>query len=358
MDLFSSCLLVWKAIGVVFLCALVLGGIKLVLWAITPVDTGLEKMPAWSTSLGCLDAPLVMKGGKSTMKVPLGSHYEHAFDVRGDAVGTIFLTEGAADAKDVEYDILVSGNDQSLLDQVTIVDPLSDESTNSRLMMNTPWVEKGSPSCIRFDIVVRIPTGLKKLSIASHAVAQVQFDHSTQMHLDDLRVTLYAIDRRNMILPRDTVRADIMKLEVFRGWIVGDVNIVKSTTINTQRGNGIMNVRVHPVAGDSAAQLQTTTGAGRTDIFYIEDRVRQHRAIDSTHISSLNGEMYLTYKKAAFDGLVSLKSGAYTTTGLSELPQSSLEKEGLDEKWTHWAGSPEGADRLTISSRGWTGLYL
>ncbi len=111
-----------------------------------------------------------------------------------------------------------------------------------------------------------------------------------------------------MILPHERFLADTLKLEVYRGWIVGDTAIVNSTSIATQRGDGVANVRVHPIPSVHPASFDTVTGGGRTDVSYIENQSSSHRPISSQHTSSMNGDLYLTYRDARFSGLVALHS--------------------------------------------------
>ncbi len=174
--------------------------------------------------------------------------------------------------------------------------------------------------------------------------------------MDDLFVTLYYSTTDNMILPHENVHATHMSLEVYRGWIVGDVSIVSSTSILTQRGNGVANVRVHPVPSEASipAYLQTTTGAGRTDVFYISDHASPHRPIRSEHTSSLNANVYLTYEHSDFSGRIAMNSRSYTATGMRDYPAV----DGDDSKWTHWVDNKVGEDTISVKSRGWTGLYF
>ncbi|EEB96133.1 hypothetical protein MPER_04786, partial [Moniliophthora perniciosa FA553] len=113
-----------------------------------------------------------------------------------------------------------------------------------------------------------------KLHVAPHTLSHVQFHPDSHLNLENLIVTLFAMNDKNMILTSQNAIAQKVKLEVYRGWI---------------RGDGVANVRVHPTAPTDplhpeleAADLQTTTGAGRTDI--------------------TNGDVYLTYRESEFNG--------------------------------------------------------
>lgn len=327
-------------------------------------------MPAYSTSLGCLAAPYMYNGTETlTVKVPMDTdRFDHAFDIRGSAVGTFVIAEGSSDSSEVEYKIAIRSDNETLLEHVSLRYPTTEEDTSvesSRLLITTPRTEPSSRSCMRFDITMYIPRNLKKLHVAAHSPVHVQFDPETRIQLDDLFVTLAAMDSNNMILPHENVKADKMTLEVYRGWVVGNAAIVNSTAITTQRGDGVANVRIHPVSpADPAvpdpAFLQTTTGAGRTDIFYVNDKSFPHRPIRSVHMSSRNADMYLTYQEAEFTGLVELNSKSYTATGLKPMGIHPGNDEGSDgsPKWTHWSGDKDGGDTIFVKSRGWTGLYV
>lgn len=158
-----------------------------------------------------------------------------------------------------------------------------------------------------------------------------------------------------MILPHENVHADHLSLEVYRGWIVGDVAVVNSTSISTQRGNGVANVRVHPIPNLAGpAHFQTTTGAGRTDVFYVSDHSAPHRPIHNQHVSSMNADVYLTYEHSDFSGQIALNSRSFSATGLTTFDA----EDDVDAQWTHWVGDKEGEDTISVKSRGWTGLYF
>ncbi len=125
-------------------------------------------MPVYSTSLGCLSAPYVYNGGKTSVSIPAGSRYDHAIDVHGGSPGTIFIAEGSVDATEIQYDILIRSNDESLLSQISLIYPMESEVENSRFLLSTPLAAEDK--CLRFDIVMRIPPTLKKLHVASVCV--------------------------------------------------------------------------------------------------------------------------------------------------------------------------------------------
>jgi hypothetical protein len=326
-------------------------------------------MPAFSTSLGCLNAPHIYNSSKTIISTQMGPEiFDHSFDIRGDAVGTFFITQGAPGVEEIKYEMTLRSNDPSLLQDVGIRYPDTDDTgaiLNSRLRISTPRIDLKSSSCMRYEIKMYVPRTLKKLHVSSHTPMHLQFDSNTNIELETFFVTMFDMGTTlSMILPRETIRADHLTLEVYRGWIVGDVAIVNETSITTQRGDGIANVRAHPTAPVSpvapeSASFRTTTGAGRTDISYIMPKAFK-RPIDNIHISSRNADMYLTYRESEFSGRIQLNSRSFTATGVQSFPKSGSSGSGSDgkSKWTHWAGDQNGADKIYVQSRGWTGLYL
>ncbi|KAJ7703305.1 hypothetical protein B0H17DRAFT_1042654 [Mycena rosella] len=352
-----NCGLFWKAFGIVVAIFAVWNAFKLIRWAVTPSPTGLEDMPEFSTSLGCVSAPYIYTGAPVAFSVAVGTqNADHGLDVRGGAVGTIIVLEGAPTATEIKYEVTVRTDDEALLDDLQVPTPENPGTKKSRAIISTPHPAEGK--CMRYDLKIFVPPNLKKLHVASHAIAHVQFDPESHIQLDDFFVTLFASSDQNIILPHNNLRAHQMSLEIYEGWIVGDAAIVSSTKITTQRGHGIMNVRVHPTdpvdpESPEVAQLRTTSGSGRTDVFYVDHDADVHRPISSVHLSSMNADMYLTYRDAHFTGLVQLDSTSYTATGLQ--PLAPVEKH---DKWTHWAGDKEGKDEIQVNSRKWVGLYF
>jgi hypothetical protein len=160
-----------------------------------------------------------------------------------------------------------------------------------------------------------------------------------------------------MILPSKDVTSQRQALEVYRGWIVGDASIVKETSITTQRGDGIANVKLHPtpLSDSEPAVLRTTTGSGRSDFFYLGEKAFK-RPIDSTHISSKNADVYLTYSGAEFSGKIEMSSKSHTMIGAQKITPD--DDDASESTWTHYVGDINGSDGISVSSRGWTGLYF
>lgn len=359
-----NCGLFWKAVGIILLLWMVYGTFKLAIWAFTPTVTGLEDMPAFGTALGCLAAPYFYNSSEVVkFAVPMGVNADHAFDVRGDAVGTITLDKGAADATEIVYELSLRTDNAELLDFVSVRVPKLDVN-DDRVLINTPTLATDD-DCARFDVTIRIPPTLRKLHAASHSTAHVQFARGAEVRLDSLFVTLFGMDSRNIIRSNVALQADAMSLEVYRGWIVGDVAVVDKTDLSTQRGDGVLHIDAHPVArGVTPAFLSTTTGAGRTDVSWVTSRAFEQRPIRATHMSSRSGDVRLTYRDAEFEGVVQLDSKSYSASRLQRIENPQMEEgagEGdmpSDARWTHFVGSRDKRDRMYVQSAGWTGVYF
>lgn len=352
-----KCGIFWKAFGIV--CLLFFGWqlIKLAMWAVTPSPTGLEGMPAFSNSLGCADAKHIYNPEQPVYSIPIGTEADHTVDIRGSAYGTLLLTEGAPDATDIQLEMTLRTDNNGLLERVKMQYPTPEDvqsgDAQSRLLLQTPLVGR---SCMRYDMVLRIPPTLKSLTINAAALTQVQFDKDARVTLDSLAVSLTSLEDsdKHMLLPSAGIRAQTLRLEAARGWLVGDVSVLDKTFLSTHQGDAVLNVHVRPqpVAEPAPAVLGTSTGNGRTDVFYEGDAGAPHRTIQSTHKSMRTGDIYLTYKNAGFNGRVDISAKSYSTSGLmgmfnrtsSELP---------------WVGDKDGGDKITAQSpQGWIGLYF
>ena len=75
-----------------------------------------------------------------------------------------------------------------------------------------------------------------------------------------------------------------------------------------------------------------------------------HRPIDATHHTSLNGELYLTYKDAWFNGTVDLTAKSFSATGL----ENAFKQDG----GLPYHGSRDGVDKMLIKTQGWVGMYF
>jgi len=365
-----DCNLLWKAIAVVLGLYTLYYGYRALRWALTDAPTGLEGMPTFSSSLGCLDAPYIYNQTEVTATIPVSSrHLDHAFDVRGWGVGTVTILDGDVDSEDVKYELTIRTNNEDLLDDVHFTWPDIDSDktvTRNRVIIDTSHVPAvDSMSCMRFDVKMYLPQNLKKLHLASHTNTHIQFAPGTRTaNMDELFVTLFTTHPNNMIVASPDVVAKKLSLEVYRGWIVGGASVVNELDITTQRGDGIANLNITPAlpsdpTNPKKATIRTTTGAGRSDFAVIGKEFK--RQIQSTHTSSRNADMYLTYRQAEFIGKVELASKSYTVTGAQLIKEPMKSGDGEDQdgrKWTHFVGDQDGKDVIYVNSRGWTGLYF
>lgn len=288
-----------------------------------------------------------------------GPRGEHAFDARGDSVGTVTITSASEGSTDIQYTFSIRGEEQEVLDKVLVEYPSEDESSYemSRLSISTPR-SLSVTSCTRFDVIIAVPPGLKKLHVASHVATHVRFDPDSKITLDEFYVTLYAMDVRNLIVPHERFETTKkLALEVYRGKIEGEISIGDHTSIKTQRGDGTVDVKVFPSAPESSrtpepAFFQTTTGYGSTKVVYVDDETSAHRPIRAKHISARKGPLNLSYADAAFNGRVELIGGSTKLTGDSvhAFPVGSTKES--EREWTHYVGSEGGVDEIHVNSRG------
>lgn len=314
----------------------------------------------YSKSLGCFDAPYLFQNQNVTYTVPVDqTKSEHRYEVQGLAVGTLYITSGAPGDTDIKLDLSLRTGDKDLLEQVSVFYPtageVSDGTSSSRLQLNTP--RDLAAACMRYDTIMYVPTTLKHLRIESRSVTHIKFDPEAKLDLDVISIIMYSADTNNLLIPTTNIQAGHMSLEMTRGWMVGDVSIVDKTSLITQRGDASSNVKIHPAPSlgetPETATLQTTTGVGRSDFTWAGNHGAPHRPIHSTHRSSRNGDLYLTYKDAEFNGRVDLEAKAYSATGVQGL---GLNRQG-DE--LPWVGNKDGGDNVRIrSQKGWIGLYF
>ncbi|KAL1755683.1 hypothetical protein FB107DRAFT_290629 [Schizophyllum commune] len=354
-----------KAVIFVLLACAAYALVRVVRWGFSPAYITIDDLESIEEALGCPDAPYLYNSSELVRyAVSLGSDADHALDVHGDAVGTIILDVGDANATEVVYEFTLRTNNAQLLDLVSIRQP-QPELGDHRMLFSTPRLGDGNSSCIRFDMVVRIPPNLKKLHVASHSTTHVRFAPGAEIHLETLFVTLFGMDSRNRVLPNRALQADAISLEVYGGGILGSIAVVEKASLKTQRGDGLMHVTVHPIQRDgSPVAFSTTTGGGRTNIAWIGNEAVEHRPIRGTHISSRGGDVHLDYHDTGFEGLVQMDCTTYSANALQAIEEPRVEEgqgEGgmpSDPRWTHYAGDREGEDRLYIESNGRIELYI
>lgn len=363
-DAFISCTLIWKAIGIVVLISVFWNGFKFIRWVLKASPTGLESMPDYDSSLPCSSAPYIYQDGKITKSIPVGMSAPSngfSFDITGSAVGTLELSPGAPGAEDVIVKLSLLASEKSVLSQVSFV--ASD--TDNKLSLTTPDDPRGA--CMRYHIVVYVPSNLKHLKIDTKSVTQTRVDPAADKfpYLESISITSHSSSSLAMILPTSVMRASKLALQARGGWIVGSVSIgFDITEIDTTLGDAVTNLQVYagppPALLIMPVKLKTDSGSGRTDITYIVNEQlsnwHRQRPIFSNHTSHVKSDMYLTYKEAKFEGLVDIKSPSYSARNLQVMSKDAHE----NGKATHWHGNMEGKDSLKIvgAKGGWVGVYF
>ncbi|KAI0342196.1 hypothetical protein BDW22DRAFT_1358347 [Trametopsis cervina] len=352
------CGIFWKAFGIVALLFIVWQTIRLIFWASKPVPSGLEHVPEFNTSLQCSDAPHLFNPNQSTYSIPFKlSTASLSIKLLGEAYGTVVITNGAEDATDAQMDLVLRTDDDSLLQFVSFRRPTQEQvdngSASSEVTLRTPLLE--DKSCMRFDIVLHIPPPLKELYLETYSASQIKFSPVTEFTLEKLTLNLYTPSDQNLVLPSATARAKNLAISMTQGYIVGDVTIVDSAVIETNRGNASSNVHIIPASGTSPAVLTTVTGNGRSDFFYMSNPSSDtHRSITSTHKTEGTGDLYLKYEQSAFSGKAEIKAASSTVYGLHTTDFHKHYSSG-------WVGDEHGRDRLSVHATrqaGWVGLYF
>ena len=204
---------------------------------------------------------------------------------------------------------------------------------------------------MRHDVKVILPPRLRELHIRALSTTQIKMSPLAEVILDKLVISLYGSDKRNMLLVSKTFHANLTDFSVTRGWLVGSTQITNRTVISTQLGDAVTDVHITPsplaANGTGLAELETTTGAGRTNIFY-KRKPGLDRPIRSTHSSfHRSGDMYLDYSKAKFQGKVNIVAKSFNAPGL---------KQTKGAGWM-FVGD-QNSDELIVASKGWVGLDL
>ncbi|TDL25982.1 hypothetical protein BD410DRAFT_783986 [Rickenella mellea] len=352
-----NCGLFWKAFGIVLLLVIIWNTFKLVRWAMTPNPTGLEDMPAYSKSLGCLDAPHWYQDKEYTdYDITLASGNEaHDVEIHGGAVGTLLIAPMASSgANTVKIRLGVRTNEKQLLDQIAVQHFPQSEGRSSIFDLSTPLDAENAHGCLRFDITLYIPSNLKTLAVTTSSVTQIKFDEGFEFSpraLRNLAISQSSRSSNSLLLTTPNLSGDNAVFLVRGGYMTGELAVVNSTIISNA-ARAVSNVRVTtaPYAGDSkTAYFETSSGIAHSAFTFANP---ERRPVHSEHTTG-TGDMYLTYKEAALNGRVSLKARSYTATGL----QGKMNKDpgGVEERWV---GDADGGDVLNVVSDGWVRLYF
>ncbi|KAI0071339.1 hypothetical protein K474DRAFT_1669111 [Panus rudis PR-1116 ss-1] len=224
----------------------------------------------------------------------------------------------------------------------------------SHMNLTSPTLDVGD--CVRYDIAMVIPPGLRNLYIHSRSTTQIRFDPMTEKELAELAVYLTTTDSRNMLLPTQNIRAKSTKYSMAGGWITGSATILDKVVVDTEVGDANTRLYVQQSLGhsDNAAILETLSGNGHTEIFY--DKVitpgqseGAQRPIRSIHRAG-HGDMSLIYRDIPFNGKISIH--AKYLERAKDLP---VLRKGSD---ISWLGRLSGRDEMYIFSSGSVDLYF
>lgn len=328
-------------------------------------------MPEYSKSLGCLDAKhyLDNNAAGAYYTIDVGSKVDHEIVLTGGAVGTLVVAPSTTiDESVVKIQASIRTDDVALLQNVLVKTSANDArppnvDSDSFFALSSPSTATiGSGHCVRYDVTVYLPPNLRKLQIKAKSIAQIKFSDdfvSSPRYLGSMQIELSGRGPTNMLLPTAGLAADNTIVSMRSGYFVGAIDVANSTAVDTNFGDAVTKLDVVTTAYDlpesgsssdaSVAYLTTVTGSGRSDFKYIN---RMSRPVHSEHTSRGQGDMYLTYEKAGFNGMVQLDARSYTARGVQ-----SDGKLG-DAKQERWVGNKDGGDVLKVSTLGWVGLYF
>lgn len=344
------------ALGIVILGYLAWSLVKLTWWAVTPAPSGLENMPEFSTSLGCLDASHFFTDSKAQATLDHNAIlYTTAVDsdgsfelrINGGAVGTITLSP----SQNTEYDnttialhTTIRSNEEGLLSKVQV-----DHSKNGNSAINvvTPLGADNEDACMRYDLNLQLPQSLSYLRVVSQSVAQIKFsdEFTTEFNgLETVKIMLSSRSSSNMVLPISDFIAENMEVSLKGGYLSGALSIVGSTYVSTQSGDAISNVKFVTVESDSReAKLSTKTGTGQSTFTYENPELKR---VQSEHIVSGQGDLRIDYKQARFNGTVDVKARSYSMSGVRSDMDSGL----------RYVGDKNGKDSLKVVTDGWVNI--
>jgi hypothetical protein len=185
-------------------------------------------MPEYSTALGCLPdaAPHLFNGSTLAYTVAPAANGVHVFELRGGGVGTIFIAAAAPEATGVEYELTLRSSSPTLIAESDVRLPGAGAGASAMRVISPTITGAG---CVRADVVLRVPRGLKTLRVSSHAPAHVKFAEGIEavQGLQDLQVSLDAPSKLNLLVPSADVRAARLGLSIWLGWLVGGVSVAE-----------------------------------------------------------------------------------------------------------------------------------
>ncbi|PAV20287.1 hypothetical protein PNOK_0291400 [Pyrrhoderma noxium] len=328
-----NCGYFFLSLGIVILGYLAWSIIKLVWWAATPAPSGLENIPKFSTSLGCLDASHLFTDPEAqgtlnhnSLLYTMDVDSDAGFQLRlfGGAVGTLVLAPSLASDTDnttVALHTSIRTNEKGLLSQVKIE---KSRTGKSSLGIQTPSSSENEDACMRYDLKLYLPPALRHLTIASQSVVQVKFS-------DEFTPAFSRLE--TVIIKLSSISSG--------GYLSGSLSISGSTSINTGTGDAITNVKL--VTTESSfveSKLSTKTGSGQSTFVYEN---LESKRVQNEHRVFGKGDLRLTYEKARFNGIVDINAQSYSLSGVRKDLESDL----------RYVGNKEGGDSLKIISDGW-----
>ncbi|KIJ39477.1 hypothetical protein M422DRAFT_257802 [Sphaerobolus stellatus SS14] len=316
-------------------------------------------MPKYGTGLGCEDAPHIYKDRifNSRPISTTGPPHKLTVNIKGASVGTILLAESSTDR--IEIEMLLRTNNSYFLDQ-TQAFQAQPFNTKHIFVLETPdyllYPDDPYVSCMRSDIVIRIPPTVNSFALKSTSLLHIKFDEDTRLNLESLGIDLRRNSRNNVILPSRNIGAGRMNLHMEAGWLVGSVAFLNKSSIRLERDvQSKLDVFTLPASVDyfgEPAELSTWISGGNLDLTYFNNA---KRVLSSIHrASGRDSNMYLRYENAGYNGHVQVKTRSWRSSGLhGSMPN---QRGQLDRGKLPWAGNKDGADYMEVGSSGWAEL--
>ena len=333
-------------------------------------------MPAFSTSLGCLDASHFYhadtpEGAFYTLPVPSVSGGVD-IKIQGSAPGTLTLSPSTSvNEEHVMVRVNVRSSDAAYFNVVSIDSVIhKDGQGTSRLALGTPGVvDKGS--CVRYDLTVYVPPTLRNLTINALSPIHLHtaFDdaprvlHALSVYMRNTGAGEYV----NILKGEKGLQVDEMNVMSQGGYIVGAMSVGNTTSIDTSYSSTVSKLELVTSGYDLAdspspshhgalAHIKTYTGTGLSTFTLTNEH---DRPISATHLStsraSGQGDLRLEYAGARFSGVVDVKAKSYSMRGVQSEPMKPGMPMGSENRWV---GNKDGGDYVQVKTEGWAGLYF
>lgn len=229
----------------------------------------------------------------------------------------------------VTYDFFIEGNPE-LLSKFRSINPSNGPITTpqTNFVINTPAFNNpgsnGSPSCMRFDITVYIPSNLKKLVVNISTPVQITISPQGHVALDEVSISLSNAHPNCRIEASESLQARRLTVEMSRGIIEGAISIGDYAEITNWSGqiklDTIPNASFN-LSSPSTARLLTTTTNGGVEIRYFWNRAHRKRRIESYHTTGTATSVgRFNYGSSGFRGQLSVNLTSYNVTDMSWKP--------------------------------------